>query len=119
MKRSGSNRNSVQMSRRMASNWAKPSRPRSTCSPSGCRPAYESRTAPRSSRGTGDQAPAHHRDLRQPNRAPRSAAASTKVVGYPPLVEMDDRRRREFHEVLLDADSFEDLPGKWQAAILK
>jgi len=32
---------------------------------------------------------------------------------------MDDRRRREFHEVLLDADSFEDLPGKWQAAILK
>jgi hypothetical protein len=23
------------------------------------------------------------------------------------------------HEALLDADSFEDLPGKWQAAILK
>jgi hypothetical protein len=42
-----------------------------------------------------------------------------KVVGYPPLVEMDDRQRREFHEALLDADSFEDLPGKWQAAILK
>jgi len=31
-----------------------------------------------------------------------------KVVGYPPLVEMDDRQRREFHEALLDADSFED-----------
>jgi hypothetical protein len=27
--------------------------------------------------------------------------------------------RRGFHEALLDADSFEDLPGKWQAAILK
>jgi hypothetical protein len=38
-----------------------------------------------------------------------------KAVGYPPLVEMDDRQRREFHEALLDADSFEDLPGKWQA----
>jgi hypothetical protein len=32
-----------------------------------------------------------------------------KVVGYPPLVDMDDRLRREFHEALLDADSFEDL----------
>jgi hypothetical protein len=32
---------------------------------------------------------------------------------------MDDRQRGEFHEALLDADSFEDLPGKWQAAILK
>ena len=42
-----------------------------------------------------------------------------KVVGYPPLREMGDFQRREFHEALLDADSFEDLPGKWQAAILK
>jgi hypothetical protein len=42
-----------------------------------------------------------------------------KVVGYPPLYEMGDLQRREFHEALLDADSFEDLPGKWQAAILK
>ena len=32
---------------------------------------------------------------------------------------MSDRQRREFHEALLDADTFEDLPGKWQAAILK
>jgi len=32
---------------------------------------------------------------------------------------MDDRQRREFHEALLEADSFEDLLGKWQAAILK
>ena len=42
-----------------------------------------------------------------------------KVVGYPPLSELSDLQRREFHEALLEADSFEDLPGKWQAAILK
>ena len=41
-----------------------------------------------------------------------------KVVGYPPLVEMGDLKRREFHEALLEAGSFEDLPGKWQAAIV-
>jgi hypothetical protein len=41
-----------------------------------------------------------------------------KVVGYPPLSELDDVQRREFHEPLLEAGSFEDLPGKWQAAIL-
>jgi hypothetical protein len=42
-----------------------------------------------------------------------------KVVGYPPLSEMGERQRREFQEALLEAASFEDLPGKWQAAILK
>jgi hypothetical protein len=42
-----------------------------------------------------------------------------EVVGYPPLSEMSDLQRREFHEALLDAGSFEDLPGKWQATILK
>jgi hypothetical protein len=42
-----------------------------------------------------------------------------KVVGYPPLSEMSDLQRRDFHEALLDADTFEALPGKWQAAILK
>jgi hypothetical protein len=42
-----------------------------------------------------------------------------KLAGYPPLRELDDRQRREFHEALLDADSFEDLPGKWQAATSK
>jgi hypothetical protein len=31
---------------------------------------------------------------------------------------MDNHERREFNEALLDADSFEDLPGKWRAAIL-
>jgi hypothetical protein len=41
------------------------------------------------------------------------------VVGYPPLSELSDDQRREFHEALLDADSSEDLPGKWQAAILR
>jgi hypothetical protein len=38
-----------------------------------------------------------------------------KVVGYPPLSELSDLQRREFHEALLEAGSFEDLPGKWQA----
>ena len=42
-----------------------------------------------------------------------------KVVGYPPLCEMSDQQRREFHEALLDADRFDDLPGKWRAAILE
>jgi hypothetical protein len=42
-----------------------------------------------------------------------------KVVGYPPLCDMSDLQSREFHEALLDAESFGDLPGKWQAAILK
>jgi hypothetical protein len=41
-----------------------------------------------------------------------------KVVGYPPLVELDELQRSEFQEALLDASRFEDLPGKWQAAIL-
>lgn len=39
-------------------------------------------------------------------------------MGYPPLCEMSDLQRREFHEALLVADSVEDLPEKWQAAIL-
>jgi hypothetical protein len=42
-----------------------------------------------------------------------------QVVGYPPLCDMSDLQRREFHEALLDANTFEDLPGKWQAAILE
>jgi hypothetical protein len=42
-----------------------------------------------------------------------------KVVGYPPLCDMTEHQRREFHEASLDADSFDDLPGRWQAAILK
>jgi hypothetical protein len=42
-----------------------------------------------------------------------------KVVGYPPLCDMGDAQRREFHEALLDADAIEDLPGKWPAAIVR
>ena len=38
-----------------------------------------------------------------------------RAVGYPPLSEMG-AERREFHEALLDADSFVDLPGKCPAA---
>jgi hypothetical protein len=52
-------------------------------------------------------------------RAPRLSRRVGRVVGYPPLVDMDDRQRREFHEVLLDAEGLEDLPGKWQAAMLE
>jgi hypothetical protein len=32
---------------------------------------------------------------------------------------VSELQRRELHEALVDADTFEDLPGKWQAAILK
>ena len=42
-----------------------------------------------------------------------------KVIGYPPLSELSPEQRREFQEALLAADTFEDLPGKWQAAILE
>jgi hypothetical protein len=42
-----------------------------------------------------------------------------KVVAYAPLSEMSDVQRQDFHEALLEADDFEDLPGKWQAAILE
>ena len=31
---------------------------------------------------------------------------------------MSARQRRDFQESLLDAASFEDLPGMWQAAIV-
>ena len=57
------------------------------------------------------------------SRVPPMASAELsrrveKVVGYPPLSELSDDQRREFHEALLDAATFEDLPGKWQAAVL-
>jgi hypothetical protein len=42
----------------------------------------------------------------------------SKSGAYAPLSEMSAEQRREFHEALLEADAFEDLPGKWQAAIL-
>jgi hypothetical protein len=37
----------------------------------------------------------------------------------PTLVRDEHPKRREFHEALLDADTFEDLAGMWQAAILE
>jgi hypothetical protein len=40
-------------------------------------------------------------------------------VSYPPLCEMSDLQLEEFQEALLDADTFENLPGKWQAAIVR
>jgi hypothetical protein len=49
----------------------------------------------------------------------RSARRVRKIVAYTSLSDMSGRQRREFHEALLEADSLEDLPGKWQAAILK
>jgi hypothetical protein len=42
-----------------------------------------------------------------------------KIVGYPPLSELGELQRREFHEALREAATFEDLRGKWQAAILE
>jgi hypothetical protein len=50
--------------------------------------------------------------------SPRLSRRVAKVVRYPPLSELSDDQRREFHEALFDADAFEDLPGKWQAAII-
>jgi hypothetical protein len=51
--------------------------------------------------------------------SPELSGRLAKAVACQPLCEMSDLQRREFHEALLDADAFEDLPGKWQAAILK
>ena len=51
--------------------------------------------------------------------SPELSRRVEKVVGYPPLSELGDLQRREFDEALLEATSFEDLSGKWQAAILE
>jgi hypothetical protein len=53
------------------------------------------------------------------SRARSSAGGSGRLSVTPPLSEMGEIQRREFYEALLDADAFEDLPGKWQAAILE
>ena len=42
-----------------------------------------------------------------------------KVVAYLLLCDMSDLQRQDFHEALLYADTFEDLPGRWQAAMPK
>ena len=51
--------------------------------------------------------------------SPQLSRRVGKVVGYPPLSELGELQRREFHEALLEAAAFEDLPGKWQAAIME
>jgi hypothetical protein len=51
-------------------------------------------------------------------RAPSCAAASRRSSATRRSQTWTDLQRREFHEALLEAGSFEDLPGKWQAAIL-
>jgi hypothetical protein len=51
-------------------------------------------------------------DLRSANGEPVAEPPRRKLVGYAPLPEMSDYQRRDFHEALLDADSYEDLPGK-------
>jgi hypothetical protein len=35
-----------------------------------------------------------------------------QVVGYPPLSELSDLQRREFHEALLEAATFQDAAGE-------
>jgi hypothetical protein len=47
-----------------------------------------------------------------PRRAPETLRTPIRVS------EMDEAQPREFHEALLDARTFEELPGKWQAAIV-
>jgi len=47
----------------------------------------------------------------------RASSADPTHTGERRKAERSDRR--EFHEELLEAASFDDLPGKWQAAILK
>jgi hypothetical protein len=44
--------------------------------------------------------------------SPQQSRRVGKVVGYPPLSELNDLQRREFHGALLEAGSFEDLPTR-------
>jgi ketosteroid isomerase-like protein len=51
----------------------------------------------------------------------RSAELNRRIeeaLGHPPLSDMGVDQRRELDAALLAADDFEDLPGKWQAAVL-
>jgi hypothetical protein len=51
-------------------------------------------------------------DLGSANGERRAQPPRWTVVGYPPLSELSDQQRREVHEALLEADTFEDLPGR-------
>jgi hypothetical protein len=59
------------------------------------------------------------RSLRSANGERRAEPPGRKSRRLPAAGPESAEQRREFHEVLRDADAFEDLPGKWQAAILK
>ena len=51
---------------------------------------------------------------------PQQAAPHSGVPSAPrPLSEMSDGQWRELQEALLEVGSFEDLPGKWQAAVVE
>jgi hypothetical protein len=52
-------------------------------------------------------------------RPPELSRPVEKIVAYAPVSEISQGQRREFQEALLDADAYDDLPGKWQAAILR
>jgi hypothetical protein len=58
-------------------------------------------------------------DLGSANGERRAEPPRREGRRLPPLSELDDLQRREFPEALLDAGTFEDLPGKWRAAILE
>ena len=41
------------------------------------------------------------------------------ALSQPPLSEISAAARAELDELVADAGEFEDLPGKWQAAVLR
>jgi hypothetical protein len=41
------------------------------------------------------------------------------LAAEPPLSQLAAAQRRELHEVVAGACCFDDLPGKWQAALLE
>ena len=51
--------------------------------------------------------------------SPAVAKSETREGRWPSRLSIDATDRPEFHDALLEADSFEDLPGKWQAAIVE
>ena len=63
--------------------------------------------------------PTHLRNQTTGAPAAGGALPSEFAGAHAALSEMSELQRREFHEAVLDADTFEDLPGKWQVAILK
>ena len=58
-------------------------------------------------------------DLGSANGERRAEPPRREGRRLPAALRAGRLQRREFHEALLEAGSFEDLPGKWQAAILE